>query len=89
MEERDSFSGLCLAGWLHFRQLAGGEAIGICFLSKILAEINLSCSGHDAIKDLCHVQSLELNLATCDRRIRLAGGGLRQSMRSDVVVGDG
>jgi hypothetical protein len=33
------------------------------------------------------VQSLELNLATCDRKIRLARGGLYQSMRTAVVVG--
>jgi hypothetical protein len=39
------------------------------------------------MKDLCRVQSLEINLATFDRKICLARGGLQLSMRSDDDVG--
>ena len=61
-------------------------AIRICFLSEVLMEMNSSCYGHDAMKDRRRVQSIELNLATLTDWIRLAQGGLRQSMRSDDVV---
>jgi hypothetical protein len=36
-----------------------GVCIRIFFLSVKLMEVNSSCGGHDAIKDLCRWQSIE------------------------------